>query len=109
MTAMINGDKAAGDLAKSMNISYKEALAMRRELRSAAIESGNNFINTKQTQESLLAINQSLGTNVMLSNEMLTQFFEMREMAGFTNEELQGIAVISLTTEIGRASCRERV
>ena len=98
MTAMINGDKAAGDLAKSMNISYKEALAMRRELRSAAIESGNNFINTKQTQESLLAINQSLGTNVMLSNEMLTQFSEMREMAGFTNEELQGIAAISLTT-----------
>jgi len=94
----ISSDKAAGDLAKSMNVTYKEALAMRRELRSAAIESGNNFINTKQTQESLLAINQSLGTNVMLSNEMLTQFSEMREMAGFTNEELQGIAAISLTT-----------
>ena len=98
VTAMIGGDKATGDLAKSMNISYKEALAMRQELRSAAIESGNNFINTKQTQESLVAINQSLGTNVMLSNEMLTQFSEMREMAGFTNEELQGIAAISLTT-----------
>ncbi len=98
VTAMIEGDKATGDLAKSMNISYKEALAMRQELRSAAIESGNNFINTKQTQESLVAINQSLGTNVMLSNEMLTQFSEMREMAGFTNEELQGIAAISLTT-----------
>ncbi len=98
VTAMIGGDKATGDLAKSMNISYKEALAMRRELRSAAIESGNNFVNTKQTQETLIAINQSLGTNVMLSNEMLTQFSEMREMAGFTNEELQGIAAISLTT-----------
>jgi hypothetical protein len=29
---------------------------------------------------------------------MLVQFTEMREMAGFTNEELQGIAAISLTT-----------
>ena len=98
MQALISGDKATGDLAKSMNISYNEALAMRRELRGAAIESGNNFVNTKQMQESLIAINESLGTNVMLSNEMLTQFSEMREMAGFTNEELQGIAAISLTT-----------
>ena len=94
----VASDKAAGDLAKSMNLTYREALAMRRELRSAAIESGNNFINTKQTQESLIAINQSLGTNVALSSEMLHQFSEMREMAGFTNEELQGIAAISLTT-----------
>ena len=45
-----------------------------------------------------MAINQALGTNVPLSKEMLLQMTEMREMAGFTNEELAGIAAISLAT-----------
>ena len=39
-----------------------------------------------------------LGTGVMLSEEMLVQFTQMRKMAGFTNEELIGIANISLAT-----------
>ena len=33
-----------------------------------------------------------------MDEELLTQFTEMREMAGFTNEQLQGIAAITLTT-----------
>ena len=68
------------------------------ELTSAANASGNMFVTSAKLAETLLSINSSLGTNVKLSDEMLVQFTEMREMAGFTNEELQGIAAISLTT-----------
>jgi len=93
-----DSDKATSEMAKSMNMSYSDALQMRSELTNAAASSGSLFVNTKGMQESLMAINSSLGTNVMLSGEMLTQMTEMREMAGFTNEELQGIAAISLTT-----------
>ncbi len=96
--ALVAGDKAAADMAKSMNISYTEALAMRKELRDASIDSMSLFVNTRGMAESMAAINQSLGTNVMLNTEMLVQMTEMREMAGFTNEELAGIAAISLTT-----------
>ena len=96
--ALKGSDAAAANMAKEMNMSYKEALATRRELTSMASASGNNFVNTRGMQESLMAINQSLGTNVMLSEDMLVQFTEMREMAGFTNEELQGIAAISNAT-----------
>jgi hypothetical protein len=98
VNALISSDAAASDMAKSLNMSYKEALATRRELTAMASATGNNFVNTKGMQESLMAINTSLGTNVMLSEDMLVQFTEMREMAGFTNEELQGIAAISITT-----------
>jgi hypothetical protein len=98
MDALKGSDAAAADMAKGLNMSYKEALATRRELTSMANASFNNFVNTKGMQESLMAINKSLGTNVMLSEDMLVQFTEMREMAGFTNEELQGIAAISITT-----------
>jgi hypothetical protein len=98
VSSIFEGDKAASDMAKSLNMSNKEALAMRNQLRDAALDSGNIFVSTKGMQESFMAINQSLGTNVSLSNEMLTQMTEMREMAGFTNEELQDIAAISITT-----------
>ena len=96
--AIIKGDKAAGELAKSMNMTYEEALATRRELTMMAEESGNIFVNTKGLQESLVFINSQLGSNVMLSADMLTSFTELRKVAGFTNEELMGIAKLSFTT-----------
>ena len=98
ITALKGSDAAAADMAKGLNMSYKEALSTRRQLTEMAGASLNNFVNTRGMQESLVAVNKSLGTNVMLSSDMLVQFTEMREMAGFTNEELQGVAAISLTT-----------
>ena len=94
LNAFISSDKAAGDMAKSMNISYKEALKFRKELRGAADASENNFVTTKGMQESLVSMNESLGTGGMLSKDMLVQMTEMREMAGFTNEELAAIGGI---------------
>ena len=96
--ALKGSDAAAADMAKGLNMSYEAALSTRRELTTMANASLNNFVNTRGMQESLMAINTSLGTNVMLSEDMLVQFTEMREMAGFTNDELQSIAAISLTT-----------
>ena len=98
LNAFIKSDKAAGDLAKSMNMTYKESLATRRELKKSADLSFSNKVTTQGMQDSLVAMSKALGTNTMLSKEMLVQFTEMREYAGFTNEELQGIAAISLTT-----------
>jgi len=103
--AIVAGDKAAGDLAKSMNMTYTDALATRMELTDMAertVFQGDmqkaNAVTTQGLQETLTAINASLGTGVMLSDEMLVQFTQMRKMAGFTNEELIGIAKISLAT-----------
>mgnify|MGYP003122921568 CR=1 FL=1 len=96
--AIFRGDKAAGELAKAMNMTYTEALATRRELTMMAEESGNIFVTTKGMQESLMFINQTLGSNAMLSADMLTSFTKLREAAGFTNEELMGIAKLSFTT-----------
>ena len=42
--------------------------------------------------------NKELGTSVMLTDEQLTTMTKLREAAGFTNEELAGIAKISITT-----------
>ena len=96
--AMIEGDKAASEMAKGLNMSYNSALAMRGQLREAAVDSGNMFVSTKGMSESMMEMNKALGTSVKPSKEMLIQFTEMREMAGFTNEELLGIKAISDST-----------
>ncbi|MDA9309716.1 hypothetical protein N9Q43_00660 [bacterium] len=96
--AIIEGDKAASEMAKGLNMSYDSALAMRKSLREAAVDSGNIFVSTKGMSESMMVMNKALGTSIEPSNELLTQFTEMREMAGFTNEELLGLKAISDAT-----------
>jgi len=98
LNALIASDKAAGDMAKSMNMTYKEALGTRDELQQMANSSLDNFVTLKGMDETYQSINKALGTGVDVSEEMLTQFTQLRERAGLTNEELQGIAAISLTT-----------
>jgi hypothetical protein len=91
-------DKVIGDMAKGLNMNYQEATQLKSEMTSVANESGNNFVTSQKLSQTLMEINKSLGTGVQLSDEMLVQFTEMREMAGFTNEELMGIAKISMST-----------
>ena len=105
LNAFKESDKAAGDMAKSMNMTYDQARATRAELTDMAERqafigslSEQNAVTTKGLQESLTSINASLGTGVMLNENLLVGFTKLREMAGFTNEELMGIASISLAT-----------
>ena len=92
-------DKQTADLAKNMNLTYKEANRVRAEMQSIANSSGNNFVTGKKVLETFGAINETLGTTVeTMDSELLVSLTEMREMAGFTNEELQGIAAITLAT-----------
>ena len=105
LKAVVSADKAAGDMAKSMNITYADAARTRAELTQMAHSqldinnlSAGNAVTTAGLQETLMSINKTLGTSTMLSEDMLVQFTQMRKMAGFTNEELMGIAAISLST-----------
>ena len=105
LKALVASDKAAGDMAKSMNITYADAARTRAELTQMAHSqldinnlSAGNAVTTAGLQETLMSVNKTLGTSTMLSEDMLVQFTQMRKMAGFTNEELMGIAAISLST-----------
>ena len=98
LSAMLKADKAAGQLAKSMNVSYREAALMGNEFNSIANTSNSIFVTTKGLQETQMAINKELGTAVMLTDEQLTTMTKLREASGFTNEELSGIFKISAST-----------
>ena len=96
--ALIEGDKAAGDLAKSMNMTYNDSVRLRGEFSQMAVDSNTIFVNTKGLQETYMAINKTLGTNAKISEDVLVQFTELREASGLTNEELTGIFKITQGT-----------
>jgi hypothetical protein len=89
-------DSSAGEFAKSMNVTYEEALKTRKEMSDIALASGDAALNSKKLQETLAAVGQSLGTNAQLNKEDLKTFTKLREQAGFTNEELMGVQKLSL-------------
>ena len=95
---LLEADKLTADLAKSMNMTYQEANALRGEFTAIANASGDIFVTTKGIQESFSFINSQLGSNVMLSGELLTQFTKLREASGLTNEELYGATQLQLTS-----------
>jgi len=98
LNAILKADKATGDLARSMNITYQESTGVMENFNAIANSSNNAFITTKGLAETQMAINKELGTSVVLSDKVLQDFTMLREQAGFTNEELAGIRALTLAT-----------
>jgi hypothetical protein len=90
-------DKAAGDTARGMNMSYSEAVKFKGELKGAADASNSQYVTSKGLLETNLAINSALGTSVKLSDKNVQAFTELRVTAGLTNEELMGIQSLTIT------------
>ena len=93
--ALLSSDKATGEFAKSMNMSYSDALKTRKELGQIAAISGEAAVNTRALQETYMAIGQSLGSNAQLNEKDLVFMTKMREQAGYTNEELADLNKLS--------------
>lgn len=90
-------DDGAGDMAKKMNLTYGEVLNTRRELGNMAAMSGDVALNTKNLQESYMAVGAALGTNAMLNEKDLTTMTKLVSQAGFQHSELMEIEKLSLS------------
>lgn len=97
-TALKNGDQATGNLAKSFGTSYNQAANLRNELNTVANLSGDTYVNTKGLQEALVDINAELGTNAMLSADLLVDYTKLTEQAGYTKEAALALSKITLAT-----------
>jgi hypothetical protein len=89
-------DKGAGEYAKSMNVTYSEALNVRGEMQSIASLSDDASLNSARLQTTLMAVGKEMGSNAKLNTADLITFTKLREQAGYTNEELMGIQKLSL-------------
>jgi hypothetical protein len=98
VSVVLEADKATGALAKGMNITYNQAEGVRDEFNKIAILSGDPALNTRVLQESLMAVNNELGTAGKLTESDLKTFTKLREQAGMTNEEILGMQKYSMAT-----------
>ena len=89
-------DETTGSIAKGLSITNSEARGVAQGMTRASFGADTLFISSKGLGETLVSINASLGTSVVLSNEQLTTFTKLRETAGLTNEELMGVQKLSL-------------
>jgi hypothetical protein len=95
---LVQGDKATGDLAKSMNMTYDAASKTRFDLNRIANSTYDASVNTMRLQESMVAIGNALGTNAQLNEKDLVTMTKLRDKAGLTNEELISMEKLTLAT-----------
>ena len=95
--SLLEADKATGEMAKSLNITYTESLGVRENLTGIANSSNDTAVSTRSLHESHMAINAAIGARVNLDDASLVTMSKMREQAGLTNDEILGL--ISLNTQ----------
>ena len=98
LVALQKADKETGELAKAFGTSYSEAASLRNELNNIANSSGDINVTTSALQKSLIAVNKEFGTATMLSGELLKDFTQLTEVAGYTNDAAARLSKISVAT-----------
>ena len=95
---MMKADKSAGEIAKGLNISTKEAGKLSAEMLKTSKESDSIGVTYEGQKHALKAINAELGTSTAISAKTLATFSKMEKLAGMTQEEMMGIGKLSFAT-----------
>jgi hypothetical protein len=95
---LISFDKFTGETAKNMGISYTQAVGLSKEFNSISMTTMNTFVTTKALSESYNQINQALGTNATLSEDILVTQTELVKQAGYSVEAATMLSKLSLAT-----------
>lgn len=96
--AFIQLDNSSGKIAKNLGISYDQASAINREFTGIAATSGNIFVTTQNLSEAFVSINDTLGTNGVISEDLLVTQTELVKQAGYSVEAATQLATLSLAT-----------
>ena len=95
---MVKADKSAGEIAKGLNISTKEAGKLSAEMLKTSKESDSIGVTYEGQKHALKAINAELGTSTAISAKTLATFSKMENLAGMTQEQMMGIGKLSFAT-----------
>jgi hypothetical protein len=82
--AFMQMDKAAGETAKSMGISYNEAQKLNAEMSDAAAMSGDLLISTQDVVKANAQLNEIMGTGAQFAGEMAVEFAQISEKTGLS-------------------------
>jgi len=96
--AFLRIDKASGAVAKNLGISYNQAIGLNREFNKIASGSDSIFITTENLAKSFVDINNSLGTNARLNEDLLITQTQLVQQAGYSVEAATQLSQLSLAT-----------
>lgn len=97
--AFLKIDSMTGTTAKNLGISYQTATQLNSSFVNMANSSGNIFVTTKGINESFNQINSALGTNGVLSEELLVTQTELVKQAFYSVEAATMLSKLSLATD----------
>ncbi len=98
IAAFVDIDKGVGEFAKAMNTTYADAALLDQKFNSIANSSGEILVTTKGIRDTMIAMGQALGSNAILNDKDAVTFTKLRDMAGFTNDELVKMQSLTLAT-----------
>lgn len=96
--AVLGVDQANFRVARSLNISAKEAETMREDFDKVALASDNIAINSTRMIQSQVELSNQLGINKRLSNDILTNDVQLRDVLGLEAESRKAIADQAMIT-----------
>ena len=91
-------DSANTRFAKSLGISKKDAIDLKKTFIDIANASGSIVVNQTRLMESQVELSQQLGVNNTLSGDILATNIELKEVAGLEVEARKSIAQSSIIT-----------
>ena len=96
--AVFKLDEGIGKVAKQLGISYQQSRLLNQELNSIASTSTNIFVSSENLRNSFLQINEALGTNSSISEDLLITQTELVKQAGYSAETATQLSILSLAT-----------
>lgn len=84
-------DKASGDTAKALGVSYDAAQQMTSEMNDTAMASNDIMVNTQNLVAAQNTLNGMLGTSVQFSGKMAEEFASVQERLGLSEEAMKGL------------------
>tara|TARA_B100000900_G_C20568034_1_gene711962 strand:- start:147 stop:1952 length:1806 start_codon:yes stop_codon:yes gene_type:complete len=91
-------DKAAGDFAKNMGMSYKSSIALREESSKFAETQKDIMVSSKSMMESQIKLNQAFGTSVKFSNQLAADMASISKRTNMSAETQKLIARQTILT-----------
>ena len=88
-------DKATGELAKNIGVSYDESLALQKNFNQIAIDSDNIMVSSAALNKSFASLNQQFQGTTNFSKETLESFTALTAQAGFSEETIGDIAKLT--------------
>lgn len=94
--AFIQIDKAAGDMAKSMGVSYLEGAKVVANAADAAALSGDLLVSSKDVVKAQMTLNKLYGTAVEFTGEFAAEFASVQERTGLSTEAMARFGSMAL-------------